>query len=45
MNNVALAFLLTLFAGLSTGLGSLIAFLLKGLMRSFYLLHWDFLQV
>lgn len=35
MNNIALAFLLTLFAGLSTGIGSLIAFFSKTSSKSF----------
>lgn len=35
MNNVALAFLLTLFAGLSTGIGSLLAFFTKQTNKKF----------
>ncbi|MBS5939683.1 zinc transporter ZupT [Clostridium sp.] len=35
MNNVTIAFLITLFAGLATGIGSLIAFLAKSTNRKF----------
>lgn len=35
MNNVVIAFLITLFAGLATGIGSLIAFLAKSTNRKF----------
>ncbi|MDU5105380.1 zinc transporter ZupT [Clostridium sp.] len=35
MNNVVLAFLITLFAGLATGIGSLIAFLAKSTNKKF----------
>ena len=37
MNNIAFAFMLTLFAGLATGIGSLIAFLAKSKIKNFYL--------
>ncbi len=36
MNNVLMAFLLTLLAGLATGIGSCIAFLQRKLIKSFY---------
>ena len=35
MNNVTVAFLITLFAGLATGIGSLIAFLAKSTNKKF----------
>ncbi|MDZ4907088.1 zinc transporter ZupT, partial [Clostridium perfringens] len=35
MSNVAVAFLITLFAGLATGIGSLIAFLAKNTNKKF----------
>ena len=35
MNNLALAFLLTLIAGLSTGIGSIIAFFSKTINKKF----------
>ena len=45
MNNVFLAFGLTLIAGLSTGIGSCIAFLQNIPTESFCPLVLDFLQV
>ena len=45
MNSVITAFLLTTLAGLSTGIGSCIAFVAKHTNRSFSLSAWDFLQV
>jgi zinc transporter ZupT len=41
-NNVVFAFLLTLFAGLSTGFGSLLALLPKKQTLNFYLSAWVF---
>lgn len=38
---IIIAFLLTMVAGLSTGIGSLIAFLPSGPIRVFFRRHWD----
>lgn len=42
--NVLLALGLTLFAGLATGVGSLIAFLHQEQIQNFYHSHWAFQQ-
>lgn len=44
INNVVLAFLLTAVAGLSTGIGSLIAFIAKKQTQNSYLLFWAYRQ-
>ena len=44
-DNVALALGMTLIAGLSTGIGSLIAFFAKRTIPDFFQPHWDFQPV
>ena len=44
LENVGLAFALTMLAGLSTGIGGLIALFAKRRNTSFYLLSWGFQQ-
>ena len=39
MGNIDFAFMLAVIAGLSTGIGSCIAFFLKQIIKNFYLSH------